>query len=107
MRKILEYHAVGRMPPAPGNVKWQVEKRESVLEGKAEYRLARLTFGPKRSLALHVGLVVPAGKGPHPAVVLMGSAPPGAPEIERQAPGPNQGRGQSVLTIVGPGTAPP
>lgn len=107
MRKILEYYAVGRMPPAPGNVKGQVEKRESVLGGKAEYRLVRLTFGPKASLGLHVGLLVPAGKGPHPAVVMMGSTPPGAKELERQPPGPNQGRGQSVLTIVGPGAAPP
>lgn len=103
IRRVLEYYAVGRMPPAPGNVKGRVLKTESVLGGKAEYELVRLTFGPARSLALHVGLLVPAGKGPFPAVVLMGSTPPGAPELERQAPGPNQGRGQSVLTIVGPG----
>lgn len=107
IRKTLEYYAVGRMPPPPLNVKGQVEKRESVLGGKAEYRLIRLTFGPKSSLGLHVGLLVPSGKGPHPAVVMMGSTPPGAKQLERQPPGPNQGRGQSVLTIVGPGASPP
>lgn len=106
IKRILEYYAVGRMPPAPGNVKGHVEKRGSVLGGKAEYRLVRLTFGPKASLRLHVGLLVPAGNGPHPAVVLMGGTPPGAPELERQPPGPNQGRGQNVLTVVGPGTTP-
>jgi hypothetical protein len=103
IRRILEYYAVGRIPPAPRNVKGLVEKTESVLDGKAVYRLVRLTFGPNSSLTLHAGLLVPAGKGPHPAVVMMGSTPPGAPELKRLPPGPNQGRGQNVLTVVGPG----
>jgi hypothetical protein len=50
MKKILEYYAVGQMPPPPGNVKGQEIKSELVLDGKVKYRLVRLTFGPERKL---------------------------------------------------------
>ena len=59
MRQILSYYAVGRMPPAPGNVKGREIHRELVLDGTASYRLIRLTFGPKEQLGLDVGVFAP------------------------------------------------
>src|ERR1044071_3448437 len=46
MRKILEYYHVGRMPPAPGNVKGTVVSTENIeVDGKVKYiyRLGTLT----------------------------------------------------------------
>src|SRR5262245_21240417 len=39
MRRILEYYAIGDMPPAPGNVKGKELKSETVLDGAVRYRL--------------------------------------------------------------------
>ncbi len=104
VRRILEYYAVGRMPPPPGNVRGTEVLAETVPGGR--YRLLRLTFGPDRKLSLHVGLLQPEGKGPFPAVILQSTTPPGAPVLDRQPMGPNQGKGQNVLTVVGPGDTP-
>ncbi len=103
IRQVLQYYAVGRMPPAPGNVKGTEVQAESVLGGAARYRLIRLTFGPKNALSLNVGIFTPAGAGPFPAIILQSSTPPGAAALPRLPPGPNQGKGQNVLWMVGPG----
>lgn len=102
IKRVLEYYAVGRMPPAPGNVVGREVQAEAVLDGKATYRLIHLTFGPKRQLSLSAGIFTPAGGGRHPAIILLGGTPPGAPALPRLPPGPNQGRGQNVLWMVGP-----
>jgi hypothetical protein len=109
MRRILEYYAVGRMPPPPGNVRGREVASETVLEGRVRYRLVRLTFGPGRRLGLDIGIFTPARGGPFAAVILPGGAPPGATPLPRQPRGPNQGRGENVLLLVGPGAggAPP
>ncbi|MCB1019816.1 MAG: hypothetical protein KDC27_07795 [Acidobacteria bacterium] len=101
IKRVLEYYAVGQAPPAPGNVQAKELFAESVLDGKARYRLLKLSFGPGRKLGLHVGLFTPAGDGPFPAVILQSSTPPSAPELPRQSQGPNQGRGENVLAVVG------
>lgn len=101
MREILAYYAVGHMPPAPGNVTGEVLLEEGT------YRLMRLRFGPARKLELQVGLLTPQGAGPFPAVVLLGGTPPGAVEAPRLPQGPNQGKGEDVLLLVGPGDKPP
>ena len=101
LKRILEYYAVGQMPPAPGNVEGRELFSERVLGGGASYRLVKLSFGPGRKLDLHIGLFTPAGDGPHPAVILQSGTPPGAPELPRQSQGPNQGRGENVLLTVG------
>ncbi len=101
LKKILEYYAVGQMPPAPGNVKGSRLSEQSVLDGKARYRLIRLTFGPEERLELHVGVFTPAEGGPFPAVILQTGSVPGAPELPRLPQGPNQGRGENVLLLVG------
>ncbi|MEZ5355875.1 MAG: alpha/beta hydrolase family protein [Bryobacteraceae bacterium] len=101
IKRVLEYYAVGRMPPPPGNVRGERLKTEMLTSGVL-YRLVKLTFGPGRKLNLHVGIFIPAGKGPFPAIILQSSTPPGAPVLPRQPPGGNQGRGLDVLTLVGP-----
>jgi hypothetical protein len=107
MRRILEYYAVGQMPPAPGNVKGQEIKSETVLDGRVKYRLVHLTFGPAEKLGLDIGIFSPANGGPFPAIILQSATPPGATALPRQPQGPNQGRGEDVLLLVGPGTAAP
>jgi hypothetical protein len=76
MKKILEYYAVGRMPPPPGNVKGQEIKSELVLEGKVKYRLVHLTFGPERKLELNISIFTPTdSQGPFPAIILQNGTP--------------------------------
>ena len=105
MKKILEYYAVGQMPPPPGNVKGQEIKSQLVLDGKVRYRLVHLTFGPKRKLALDIGIFMPTGgQGPFPAIISQSGTPPGATSLPRLPQGPNKGKGQDVLLVVGLGT---
>lgn len=102
MRKILEYYAVGRMPPAPGNVKGRVISAQTLAGLNSSYRLVELTFGPGGKLNLNVGVFTPSGKGRFPVIVLMGGTPPGAAALPRLPQGPNQGKGQNVMAVVGP-----
>lgn len=108
IKKILEYYAVGQMPPAPGNVSGEEIHSELVLNGKAKYRLIKLTFGPSKKLELYVGVFTPTdSKGPFPAIISQASEPPGGPSLPKSAPGPNQGKGQDVLLMVGTPTGTP
>ncbi len=103
MKRILEYYAVGQMPPPPGNVKGEEIKSELVLDGKVKYQLVHLTFGPKRTLELNIGIFTPTDQpGPFPAVISQSGTPPGAPALPRLPQGPTQGHSQDVLLIVGP-----
>ena len=105
MKRILEYYAVGQMPPPPGNVKGQEIKSELVADGKVKYRLVHLTFGPKRKLELNIGIFTPTDQpGPFPAIIAQSGTPPGATVLPRLPQGPTQGHSQDVLLIVGQGT---
>jgi (4-O-methyl)-D-glucuronate---lignin esterase len=106
IKRILEYYAVGQMPPAPGIVKGAEARSETVLDGSVRYRLVHLTFGPDGKLALDIGIFMPVAGGPFPAIILQGGTPPGANPLPRLPQGPNQGRGEDVLLLVGPGPAP-
>ena len=106
IRKILEYYAVGQAPPPPGNVKGHELLSQSVLDGQATYRLIHLTFGPEEKLTLDIGLLTPATGGPFPAVISPSGTPPGGTSLSLQGSGPNQGRAQDVLLLVGHGPAP-
>src|SRR5262245_57012588 len=53
MKRILQYYAVGAMPPPPGNVRGTVVTNELVLDGAVKYRLVHLTFGPEEKLFLN------------------------------------------------------
>ncbi len=105
MKRILAYYAVGQMPPPPGNVTGKEVNSETVLDGKVKYRLVNLTFGPERKLSLNIGVFTPLDGGPFPAIILQGGTPPGASALPRLPQGPNQGRGENVLLLVGPGSA--
>jgi len=102
MKRILAYYAVGQMPPAPGNVRGDDVSSEIVLDGKVKYRQVRLTFGPERMLRVNIGIFTPVRGGPFPAIILQGATPPGASMLSRLPQGPNQGRGENVLLLVGP-----
>jgi hypothetical protein len=102
MKRILSYYAIGEMPPAPGNVRGKELKSESVLDGAVRYRLVHLTFGPGEQLGLDIGIFTPVKSGPSPVIILQGGTPPGGAELPRLPQGPNQGKGQDVLMLVGP-----
>jgi hypothetical protein len=104
IRRILQYYAVGAMPPPPGNVKGVETTNEIVADGAVKYRLVHLTFGPGEKLFLDIGISTPTNGGPFPAIIYQTGTPPGAIAPPRLPQGPNQGRGQDVLLLVGPGT---
>ncbi|HEY3415819.1 MAG TPA: hypothetical protein VGM23_02950 [Armatimonadota bacterium] len=106
IRRILAYYATGQAPPAPGNVTGKPVREQSVLEGKVRYRLVRLSFGPGRKLGLDIGIFTPAAGGPFPAIILQDGIPPGATPLPRLPQGPNQGKGEDVLLLVGPEPVP-
>lgn len=103
IRRVLEYYAVGAMPPPPGNVKGAETSSELVAGGTVKYRLVHLTFGPGEKLSLDIGIFTPTGGGPFPAIISQSGTPPGATALPRLPPGPNQGRGEDVLLMVGRG----
>jgi dienelactone hydrolase len=65
IRAQYEKWIIGKMPPAPGNVRAVVEATRQ--EGTVEVRDIRLEFGPEHKGVLNIQLVLPAeGKGPRP-----------------------------------------
>ena len=105
IKRILEYYAIGRMPPPPGNVKGREIKSQLVLEGKVRYRLVHLTFGPQEKLGLDVGIFTPTDTpGLFPAVIMPGGTPPGAKSLTALAHPPGQGKGVDALLPVVPST---
>jgi hypothetical protein len=102
IKRTLEYYAVGQMPPPPGNVKGQEISSKILGDGSVKYRLVDLTFGPQEELGLDIGIFTPNEGGPFPAVILQTGTPPGATPLPRLPAGPNQGRRQDVLLLVGP-----
>jgi len=108
MRKILQYYAVGQMPPPPGNVQGKELRSETVLEGNVKYRLVHLTFGRDEKLGLDIGIFTPAQGGPFPAIIMMGSAPPGSRNLPRVPPAPTfEGRRLNVMQVVSSATPSP
>ena len=105
MKRILEYYAVGLAPPPPGNVKGQEIKTEMLLDGKVKYRLVHLTFGPKESLSLDVGIFTPVQGGPFPAVIMPGGTPPGHNGAAEVAAGAGAGKGFGCVARGWPGDA--
>src|SRR5262245_44701593 len=52
MKNILIEYELGHSPPPPGNVKGTDVKSQAVLDGKANYRLVHLSFGPEEKLGI-------------------------------------------------------
>jgi len=103
MKRVLKYYAIGQMPPPPGNVQGREIQTLTVLDGRVRYRLVNLSFGPQRKLELNIGIFTPTNREDHfPAIILHSSTPPGAKSLPRLPQGPNQGKGQNVLLLVGP-----
>jgi len=101
MKRILEYYAIGQMPPPPGNVKGREIKSQTVLDGKVKYRLVHLTFGPDEKLELNIGIFTPTDSpGPFPAVIMPDGTPPGATPLPRLPHPPGQGHGVDALLPV-------
>jgi hypothetical protein len=86
LRELLLRHEYGH---APGPVSVSaVELSREALAGGVSKRLLRLTLGAPRQVTMHVGLIVPQGTGPFPAVVNIDHrdsfAATYAPEIARR-----------------------
>ncbi len=65
---LLQDYEYGHLPPpAPASVVKSRSKR--VFDGEAECRSAVLGFGPKQQVKVEVGVFVPKGDGPFPAVL--------------------------------------
>lgn len=101
MRRTLEYYAVGQAPPPPGNVRGELLQSQLLRKGTVRYRLVRLSFGPRQSLSLNIGIFTPVQTGKVPAVIAPFGAPPGAGPLPRLPQGANQGKGQDVLLVTG------
>jgi hypothetical protein len=103
MKQILEYYALGNRPAPPGNVAGQELQSKQLLDGKVNYRLVHLAFGPKQSLGFDVALFIPSEtktvKAPFPTIVQPSFFPtPGAAPTGPQPP--------SASNVAQGGTAP-
>jgi dienelactone hydrolase len=63
LKKLVSYYMYGTIPPPPGNVSGKVIKTLSLADGKVDYRLVRLSFGPDQKLGMEVAIFTPAGAG--------------------------------------------
>jgi hypothetical protein len=70
IKHVLEYYSIGTMPPPPGNVQGHDIKSQLVVEGKVNYRLVHLTFGPEEKSGFDIAVFTPAdSNGPFPTFV--------------------------------------
>lgn len=107
MKRILQYYAIGQMPPPPGNVNGRELKSQTVLDGNVKYRLVHLTFGPDEKLELNIGIFTPTDShGPFPAVIMPDETPPGATPLPTLPHPPGQGHGVDALLPVEPPPTP-
>ena len=101
IKHILEYYAVGRMPPPPGNVKAHTIKSQLVLDGMVNYQLVHLTFGPEEKLGLDIGVFIPVGcPWRCPVLIMPGGTPPGTIPLPMLAHPPGQGKGVDALLPI-------
>ena len=76
MKRVLEYYSIGTMPPPPGNVQGHDLKSQVVADGKVNFRLVHLTFGPAERLGFDVAVFTPSeGSGPWPTFVYISFDP--------------------------------
>lgn len=104
MKRVIEYYAVGRMPPPPGNVRGHTRLSQAVMDGKAHFTLTHLTFGPHASLGFDIAVFMPSGTGPFPTIVhpaftpTPGTSPDADPESVAKSFAFLLGRGYAILT---------
>lgn len=101
IKKIMSYYAVGAMPPAPGNVRGVNLKSQSLSDGKVDYRLVHLSFGPEQAFGFDVAIFTPADQpGPFPTVIFPSFAEtPGAEVLPLMPRLPQQGHGLDSLRL--------
>jgi len=76
IKGILEHYSIGTMPPPPGNVTGRDLKSQLVADGKVNFRLVHLAFGPDEKLGFDVAIFAPAGSsGPFPTFVYIAFDP--------------------------------
>jgi hypothetical protein len=75
MKALLEEYEYGHMPPAPGNVKGREATSKALPDGKTNYRMVHLTFGPGEKLGFDLGIFSPmsaeGAKSPAPAIIYL------------------------------------
>lgn len=59
MKRVLEYYAIGTMPPAPRNVKGQVTSTTKIMNDQVRSEFVHLSFGPDMKLGLNLLLLFP------------------------------------------------
>lgn len=64
IREQYQQWIIGRMPPAPGNLRAEITGEHQ--EGGVTVRDVLLAFGPNHAARLRVQLMIPPGKGPFP-----------------------------------------
>ena len=73
MKAIIEHYALGHAPPPPGNVAGHEIESRLLADGKVNYRLVHLTFGPDEKLGLDISIFLPVEtngiKAPFPTIV--------------------------------------
>ena len=73
MKQVIKNHAIGNLPPPPGNVIGREQFSKPLSEGKVTCRLVHLTFGLENKLGFDVAIFIPAEtntfKSPFPTIV--------------------------------------
>jgi hypothetical protein len=72
MKAILQEYEYGHMPPPPGNVQGKEVASKLLADGKTQYRLMHLTFGPGEKLGFDMAIFSPpsdTAKPPFPTII--------------------------------------
>jgi dienelactone hydrolase len=67
LKEQTEYWITGSVPPAPGNLKFEILAERRI--GDFTEKDILLKFGPNHAAQLHITLLIPPGKGPFPVVI--------------------------------------
>jgi hypothetical protein len=73
MKRVIEYYALGHVPPPPGNVAGETLESRTLASGKISYRRVHLSFGPEEKLGFDISMFLPLEtngiKAPFPTIV--------------------------------------
>lgn len=101
IKHLLSFYAVGHVPPAPGNVVGRTLDSRRIADGKVQYQLVHLSFGPESKLGFDIAVFTPAaGTGPFPTIVFPSfELTPGAKPLPTLPRRPEQGQGKDALSL--------
>jgi (4-O-methyl)-D-glucuronate---lignin esterase len=69
IKAMMLYYQYGHMPPAPNNLVSKELSSISVLDGAATEKRILLTMGPGNKVEINIGIIIPEGPGPFPAII--------------------------------------